>query len=122
MGKGGGEEGRRSERLGLIRIEVINTGGAVSGLRVSGHAGMGSPGTDILCAAVSVLAENLGFGLRTLLNIEPAIDAREGYYEIRLDRSDITRQTDLLFASALLGLKNLAGQYPQRIKFVEEGD
>lgn len=106
----------------MIRIEVIDDGEAVSGLRVTGHAGTGSPGTDILCAAVSVLVENLGFGLRTILNVDADIDARDGYYAIRLDRSDVTERTDLLFASTILGLKNLAGQYPQRMEFVEQGD
>ena len=95
-------------------------------MEVEGHAGLGEPGSDILCAAVSALTENLGLSLKYLLNIPVEIEEREGYYRIKLsgaaapDTEKIDK-ADLLFSSVLLGLGRLAEQHPDRIK-IETGD
>jgi uncharacterized protein YsxB (DUF464 family) len=52
----------------VIKAEVILDGGLLRSCRVSGHAGAGPRGGDIVCAAVSVLA-------RTAMR---ALSGREG--------------------------------------------
>lgn len=90
------------------------------GLQLSGHAGLAAAGSDILCAAVSVLSENLGAGLEHLLGAPVAIQMASGHYEVTLPAEATSQATELLFASALLGLRALERDYPERLAITEE--
>ena len=92
----------------------------IAGLSLSGHASLTSKGQDILCAAVSVLVENLGHSLRTILGLSLKRETGKGLYTAVIDPEDVSEKSELLFASALLGLEVLAGQYPDRLEFKEE--
>ncbi len=100
----------------MIRVRIIHSRGWVSGLEVEGHSGLGSPGQDVLCAAASVLVENLGNTFLHILQVEAGIEKAEGYYSIKLNDSDLSRDTEVLFASVILGMKSLQKDYPDRIK------
>ena len=41
----------------MVKAELVLEGGFLKSCRISGHAGAGKQGTDIVCAAVSVLAK-----------------------------------------------------------------
>ena len=85
-------------------------------LRVSGHAEWSKPGKDIVCAAVSVLVENLGNALELLVDARPEITAENGLYVIRVSAEGRrAEQVELLLASVLLGLRSLAEAHPDRI-------
>jgi len=104
----------------LIRIRVSSRGDSALRLRVTGHAGFAAAGNDVLCAAVSVLAENLGESLRLLLNADLELEEGDGLYDVRLSDAAASRETDLLFASAILGLRSIALAHPDRIVFESE--
>jgi hypothetical protein len=80
-----------------------------------GHSGLANPGTDIICAAVSVLTENLGNTFEQILGLAPKIRNSEGYYSLKIDDSDAQRDTELLFASFVLGIRSLQVMHPDRI-------
>ena len=91
---------------------------------MTGHAGLGEPGTDILCAAVSVLTENLDASLRLLLGVEVTGEKDKGLFDINIARmenaeTEKAKQVDLLFASTILGLQALQEQYPDQIEYEE---
>lgn len=90
------------------------------GLQLDGHAGLAERGNDILCAAVSVLAENLGAGLKILLDLPVEVDAGNGVYTARIAVADWSEASELLFQSALLGLRVLREQYPERMTITSE--
>ena len=98
----------------------MNGKGQAKGLDVSGHSGLDNPGKDILCAAVSVLAENLGGGIKNILGKNPSIEKSEGFYSVHLDEAQIDSKTELLFSTAILGLQNLSEQYPERLNIRSE--
>ena len=105
----------------MIEIRIfLNGKGEAGGLEISGHAGLGRAGTDILCAAVSVLGENLGAGIKHLLGKKPVTEEGEGFYSIHLINGEIDSRTELLFSSAILGLQTLSEQYPERINILSE--
>lgn len=99
----------------------MHAGEFVSGLEVSGHAGLSEPGTDPLCAAVSVLAENLAASIDTLIGAEMEREGRSGYFRMRIREKPENPGVQLLFASALLGFSVLEGQYPERIRIESSG-
>lgn len=76
---------------------------------------MAQSGSDIVCAAVSVLTENLGAGIQHLLKIPCRAESEKGYYSLHIEQSNLNRDTDLLLTSAFLGLQTLSEQYPDRI-------
>ncbi|GHU67054.1 hypothetical protein FACS189447_08870 [Spirochaetia bacterium] len=43
----------------MIQAEVVLDGGLLKSCRIHGHAGAGPKGSDIVCAAVSVLADTV---------------------------------------------------------------
>ncbi len=101
----------------MIQVRVHTSGEAhFAGLEVRGHAELSAAGTDILCAAVSVLTENLGTGLRELLDIPLEIRKSKGFYSFQLEERYRDARTDLLFSSALLGIQILSDQYPGRLQ------
>jgi uncharacterized protein len=107
----------------LIEIDFLVTKeNKPTGLTLKGHAGLSEKGTDILCAAVSVLSENLGESLQHLLSIPADVTKAGGLYSVRIKKSQATNQTELLFSSVLLGLQVLQKQYPERIhiNFIKE--
>ena len=101
----------------MIRVVFRTTkAGRPRGLEVEGHAELAAAGSDVVCAAVSVLAENLNAGLAELLKKSPETRLGKGRLESFLAESDLTYESDLLFASAALGMKAVARQYPERVR------
>ena len=100
----------------MIQVEFSSQADRTHTLQVSGHAEWSAPGSDIVCAAVSVLVENLGNALELLVDARPAVVAKDGMYVLTV-RADGNRaeQVELLLASTLLGLRSLAEAYPDRI-------
>ena len=98
-----------------VRIQAL-PGGRISGVEVTGHSGRSRKGSDILCAAVSVLAENLAASLKVILNLNPEIESGDGLLSVSLDPNELSSQTDLLFASLILGMKALEASYPENIR------
>lgn len=106
----------------MIRVRFhTGPGGRFSGVDVEGHAGLAEAGSDIVCAAASVLAENLGESLRQLLQLPAEIRKEKGAYSLRLMDSETGVDTELLFASAALGMAVLSRQYPDRVQ-LETGE
>lgn len=104
----------------MIRVDFSSEPNGNHTLRVSGHALWSAPGTDIVCAAVSVLVENLGNALELLVDARPAIAAEDGLYVLSVKaEGPRAEQVELLLAAALLGLRSLSETHPDRI-FVGE--
>ena len=104
----------------MIRIRIEFGSHGFCFLEASGHARLAAPGNDILCAAVSVLVENLGLGLTEILDAPALIEEDKGHYSIRLAEEVINDRTELLFTSAILGLKRLEEQYPDRLEITDK--
>ncbi len=50
-----------------------------AGIRVEGHSGTGKKGEDLVCAAVSVLAQTAVAGISRIAEIEQDLTIRDGY-------------------------------------------
>ncbi|WP_406677912.1 ribosomal-processing cysteine protease Prp [Moorella sp. ACPs] len=69
----------------MIRIVFWQErGGSLTGFTVSGHSGYRPKGEDIVCAAVSALAQTAVLSLKDHLEEEPRVSIREGFLECRL--------------------------------------
>ncbi|MGT2934912.1 ribosomal-processing cysteine protease Prp [Streptococcus castoreus] len=85
--------------------------GQLSSVILTGHAGSGKHGFDIVCASVSTLAINFVNSLEVLANCQAAVNLNEvegGYMAISIPPHDNKEKVQLLFESFLLGMTNLA--------------
>lgn len=97
---------------------TYGTGNRITGFELTGHAGYGIEGEDIVCAAVSVLTISTVNSLEQLAKVELDIDERplEGGY-LRVGLKTDNDEAQLLLASLRLGLADIAQQYRKYIRF-----
>lgn len=106
-----------SGNQGLIEVRVALSGdSSFRGVLVEGHAGLGKRGTDIVCAAVSVLSETLGNSLYGLLDLECVREQKSGFYEIVLESEQVCKESDLLISAFIIGIQSITEQFPDRVR------
>ena len=100
----------------LIEIEAfLDESGVLRSCTASGHAGAGKTGTDIICAAVSVLLRAAARALTGRKGITIRCDAPEPGF-LKLEADYTAEGKDFLFAAGVFlteGLTSIAEEYPQ---------
>ncbi len=95
------------------------------GFQINGHSGYAETGSDIICAAVSVLAINTVNALEQLVGMTPITETAEGLLtcEIATIRGNETSssEAELLLKTLELGLESIVASYgKQYLKIVSE--
>lgn len=85
------------------------------GFRISGHAGAGEEGTDIVCAAVSSASYLTANAITEILHIDAETEVVEGEMLLRIRSRDAVVCRDFL-AAFKLHMMELEEQYPENIK------
>lgn len=82
-----------------------------------GHAGFGQSGSDIVCAAISILVINTLNSIEELANEEiiTESDEKEGYLECHFP-NEINEKTKLFMDSLVMGLKGIEQNYGKQKK------
>jgi uncharacterized protein YsxB (DUF464 family) len=104
----------------LIEIEaILDEGGVLRSCKASGHANAGRKGTDIVCAAVSVLMRTAFRVLSGRKGITVRCDApEEGFLFLEADY--LAEGREFLYATGVFlteGLASVAEEYPQYCNF-----
>ena len=92
-------------------------------IRIEGHAGYAEYGQDIVCAAVSVLAQNAVNSIETFTDdlFQAEVNEESGALAVRFFDS-VSENTNLLLDSMVLGLKSIEESYGRqyiKIRFEE---
>lgn len=107
----------------MIEVRFMHVHDQKAGFEITGHAGYAAFGSDIVCAAVSVLAINTVNSLEELANIHPLIEddsENGGYLHVELKITDLSNhRAQLLLASFELGISSVVGNYQKYIKIVK---
>ena len=91
--------------------------GKITGFTSEGHSGYADAGSDIVCAAVSVLTENLVNSVEELLKVDVDAEVREKDAYLNVSVKDYKRDdVQLLFSAMELGLKEIADSYKRYVK------
>ncbi len=97
--------------------------GTYKGFRCEGHAGFAESGSDIVCAAVSILVINTVNAIEAFSEQRFSCEQDAESGSIFLELAEYPeRETVLLLDSMVLGLKQVAQQYGKkylRVKFKE---
>ena len=92
----------------------------ITGFSIKGHSGYAEEGSDIVCAAVSVLALTTDHALCRLVGLSPIERGGEdGYLEVHLPGGMSEQQmhdAQLLMSALHLGLENIAQDYPRFVR------
>ena len=96
-----------------------NDAGQITGFLLTGHAEYADPGSDIVCAAVSVLVINCINSIDTLTGVSFLQEADEESGRILFRLQDApSAETELLLQSLLLGLQSLEEQYDDYLDLI----
>ncbi len=109
----------------MIKVKVRrNGGGNPVGLEVRGHALFAPSGSDIVCAAVSMLTQTVVFALQDLVKVDFPVKLEEGSLSLAAPLAMEHEKAEkfyLLIETLLLGLKETARSYPAYVDYTENG-
>ena len=103
----------------MVKIEIKrNKAKNITGFKLSGHAKFAKSGEDIVCSAVSVLAQTAVQGLKMVADIDIRYEIREGYLSCWLPE-ELTEKQQVMSTAILetmyVGLKNIEENYMKHI-------
>ena len=87
-------------------------------LTITGHAGAGPPGQDIVCAAVSVLLQTLVASIEELTDDEIEYDINPG--NARLEYEHLSEKSRTLMGAFFIGISGVAEGYPECITIIDK--
>ncbi|TYP57590.1 ribosomal-processing cysteine protease Prp [Thermosediminibacter litoriperuensis] len=104
----------------MIKVTVVlDARGKIRELLIRGHAGYAEYGKDIVCAAVSALAETAVIGIEEVAGVNASLVKREGYFHLTVPQDDSEEKLSkagIIIDTIVLGLKDIARTYPSHIK------
>ena len=86
-------------------------------LRITGHAGQGPAGHDLVCAAVSALTETLALGFTDVVPGGIRCRVETGRAEFRWEH--LTTAQQAVLDTIVTGLRDLAASHGSFVRFVE---
>ena len=98
---------------------MLNKKGSEISFSVEGHAGLDQKGSDIVCAAVSVLVQTAVIAIHRIAGIHQRIEQREGFLksvlEIDEDGDERIEMLQIILATMIIGLDEIVKVYPERL-------
>jgi uncharacterized protein YsxB (DUF464 family) len=89
---------------------------ATNGFVIEGHSNYAEYGKDIICSAVSALAQTALAGLIKYSKVDYQI--KEGY--LKVDVKEPNLHSRIIIDTIFLGLKGIADMYPKHVQIKEE--
>ncbi len=97
-------------------IEITYGSREPPSLHIRGHSGYSTHGTDIVCASVSTLFLTLVNSIAEFTNDLVSVRGEPGDGAL-IWHGHCSKKARLLLDSALLGLRDVAEQYPEYVSF-----
>lgn len=102
----------------MIKIQIMrDIRKAITGFRVAGHANTAPHGEDIVCAGVSALTQSAILGLSRYLGRQVNFEVASGKLIVELSEAD--ELTGAILETMLLGLQEIANNYPNSVRIEE---
>ena len=106
----------------MIRVTIYqNSEQKISGFAMQGHAGYAESGSDIVCAAASVLAQNAVNSIEQFTEDTFTVEVNEDLGELHFEiDAGYSAETELLLNSLILGLQGIEEEYMEYIDVIFE--
>lgn len=102
-----------NEEINLDRSETIH-------IEFSGHSGLDTKGSDIICSAVSILIHTFTLSVGKILKIRQQTERKDGYFSTNIILNKVSfedkSKLKLLIESLIIGLTEIYSEYPDKIK------
>ena len=99
----------------MIKAKFFHSDGVPTGFHISGHAGYGTSGEDIVCASVSSAAYMVANTITEIMGVTADITVDEnGAMALKVSRADANRTKDILLGLRL-HISELSEQYPKNV-------
>lgn len=107
----------------MTTVQVRRNEHGVSGITVSGHAGYAESGSDIVCAAASVLITTCANALESVAGISPIVCTKQRSALIAVDlpnglTDEKLHDARIVFETVFQGLRDIAAQYPEYLQII----
>lgn len=93
---------------------------AICGFEISGHAGAGVEGNDLVCAAISFLAVTCANALETVAMTQPDVTQSEGYLKAVLKESQLGQEAAVILGTFHQGALDLQESYPDNVRLIHQ--
>lgn len=104
----------------MTEIRLLYAGNALKGYEVSGHAGAGTEGNDLVCAAVSFLATTCANALETVALVKPEISQGDGELAVTLPESQMNPGAIVILETFRQGARDLEDAYPRNVRLHDQ--
>ncbi len=102
----------------MIRVTLHRKGDLITGFECTGHAGFAQAGSDIVCAAVSILTTTCVNALETVAGLTPQVLAAPGKMTLALPDGS-GHDAQVILKTMRQGLKDLTDAYPDYVLLKE---
>jgi hypothetical protein len=106
----------------VISIEISRDNNSrVYAIDCQGHAEMAGEGEyDLVCASISIIVQSAYLGLKEHLHRKVAYHRASGDFQVML-QDEADDLTEAIFGTVVLGVENVAGQYPGVVRITKVG-
>ncbi|MBF4694877.1 ribosomal-processing cysteine protease Prp [Fusibacter ferrireducens] len=108
----------------MIRVDVTKTSDHYYKLKLSGHAYSDEPGRDLVCGAVSTLAQTVANALEQIGEVPEAsldLKIKNGHLSLSIEQAYRSETTNIIFATFIVGIEGIEGTYPEYVRLrIEE--
>lgn len=101
-------------------IRMLNQHGTLTGFEVKGHAGAGTEGNDLVCAAISFLATTCANALEEVAGKTPVLIQDEAYLKAELPIKDISASATTILLTFYRGAKDLFEAHPRHVSLIDK--
>ncbi len=101
-------------------IRMLKEHGTITGFEVEGHAGAGTYGNDIVCAAISFLATTCANALEEVAAIKVKAEQADAYLIAQADKKDLNPAAEVILQTFLRGAKDLLEAYPEHVSLIDK--
>lgn len=108
----------------MIKVKLFkNRTGYIEKYNITGHSGYDVKGQDIVCAAVSILAQTVLISLVEVCGIKEEemdylIDEKKGILDVNIPKAinaDTRNKTEVILKTLEVGIKSIIESYPEYI-------
>jgi uncharacterized protein YsxB (DUF464 family) len=102
----------------MIQATIFENHGDIIGFEIKGHAGYAAYGNDVVCAAVSSVAQTIEIGIIDVLELPATLVKQDGYLYLRL--KEMTMEAlygaQMMFKTLKLTLEQIQLQYDKYLQ------
>lgn len=103
----------------MIKVDVSKADDFYYSLKVTGHAYSAEPGKDLVCAAVSVLAQTVANAIEQIGKVpEKSMNLKisNGHLSLSIEQAYRSERTNIIFETFIVGIEGIEGTYPEYVK------